>query len=127
MKLYTGTKLILSEKTFADFAAEHYSNPRLLDIEEFEEDLTRFRYLRRLFNKYSERNELHERLILNHLTIIHNVFDIEAATKMCFFKVHKDQWPALKTFLLYLNLLPRTSQYEALDIDLFVVKRLQQL
>lgn len=116
----------LSEKNFALYAARNYINPRCLDAEEFEEDLTRFKYLKRLFSRYKDKQELQERLILNHLTVIHNMFSLQAATEMCFFKTDKAVWPALKTFLLYLNLL-REDEYTNIPADIFVVKKLQKL
>jgi hypothetical protein len=116
----------LTEKNFALFAARNYINPRCLDPEEFEEDLTRFKYLKRLFSRYKDKQELQERLILNHLTVIHNVFGIKAATDMCFFKIDQAVWPALKTFLLYLNLLHEDDRV-MIPIDLVVVKKLQKL
>lgn len=119
-------KVDLNEKNFVLFAAKNYINPRVLDQEEFEEDLIRFKYLKRLFNRYKEKNELQERLILNHLTVIHNVFSLQAATEMCFFKIDSVMWPALKTFLTYLNLL-HPEEYQTIPADLLVVKKLQKL
>jgi hypothetical protein len=116
----------LTEKNFNLFAAKNYINPRVLDPEEFEEDLIRFKYLKRLFSRYKEKQELQERLILNHLTVIHNVFRLGAATEMCFFKIDPTLWPALKTFLLYANLLP-VDGYESIPADLYVAKQLQTL
>jgi hypothetical protein len=116
----------LTEKNFSLYAAKNYINPRCLDPEEFEEDLTRFKYLKRLFSRYKDKQELQERLILNHLTVIHNVFGIKAATEMCFFKIDQEVWPALKTFLLYLNLLHETD-HVMIPTDLVVVKKLQKL
>ena len=116
----------LSERNFTLYAARNYINPRVLDPEEFEEDLIRFKYLKRPFSRYKEKSELQERLILNHLTVIHNVFELSAATEMCFFKIEPSLWPALKTFLLYLNLLPLDS-YNSIPSDLFVTRQLQKL
>ena len=127
MLLLPTTKQIeLTEKNFALFAARNYINPRVLDPEEFDEDLTRFKYLKRLFSRYKDKQELQERLILNHLTVIHNVFGIKAATEMCFFKIDKAVWPALKTFLIYLNLL-HDDDYVLIPTDLAVTKKLQKL
>lgn len=119
-------KMELNERNFTLYAARNYINPRVLDPEEFEEDIIRFKYLKRLFKRYKEKHELQERLILNHLTVIHNVFRKGVATEMCFFKTDPAMWPALKTFLLYLNLLP-LNEYEMIPADLYVVKQLQIL
>lgn len=117
----------LSEKNFTLYAAKHYVNPRLLDPAEFKDDLNRFKYLKKTFRKYIDKGELQERLILNYLTIIHNVFRLPEATEMCFFKIPSSHWPALKTFLLYLNLLPVDGSYDDIPTDIVVTKALQNL
>ena len=116
----------LTDKNFTLYAAQNYTNPRCLDPEEFKEDLVRFKYLKRLFSRYNDKNQLQERLILNHLIIIHNVFGIRAANAMCFFKIDETLWPALKPFLIYLNVLA-THDFDSVIPDLFVVKQLQNL
>ena len=98
--------LDLTEENFTLYAIKHYDNPACKGIAEFNDDLKRFRYLKRLFNKYDAGKDLKERLILNHLVIIYNLFGAEAATKMLFFKVEKEFWPQLKTFLVFLNYMP---------------------
>jgi hypothetical protein len=96
----------LTEENFVMYAMKHYDNPACRGIAEFNDDLKRFRYLKRLFNKYTAGKDLKERLILNHLVVIYNLFGTEAATKMLFFKVEKEFWPQLKTFLVFLNYMP---------------------
>jgi hypothetical protein len=125
--IFEKPRIQLSEKNFNLFAAKNYINPRLLDPAEFEEDLIRFKYLKRLFSRYKEKNELQERLILNHLIVIHNVFEVSAATQMCFFKTKPIFWPELKTFLLFLNLLPPINSYESIPINIEIAKKLQNL
>jgi hypothetical protein len=98
--------LDLTEENFTLYAIKHYDNPACKGIAEFNDDLKRFRYLKRLFNKYIAGKDLKERLILNHLVVIYNLFGAEAATKMLFFKVEKEFWPQLKTFLVFLNYMP---------------------
>jgi hypothetical protein len=102
--------MILTESTFLLFAAKHYENPHCQDELEFEEDLKRFQYLRKLFNKYKQCGELKERLILNHLIIIYNVFG-PSATDMLFMKL-EDYHDCLKPFVVYLNYMPGYIQYE---------------
>ena len=116
----------LTEKNFELYAAKHYNNPRCLDIQEFYDDVSRFKYLKRLFGRYKEKGELQERLILNHLITIHNIFYVDAARAMCFHKINETMWPVLKTFLLYLNYLPEEG-YNDIPIDLFVARRLQRV
>ena len=106
--------MILTESTFLLYASKHYDNPQCTDISEFEEDLKRFQYLRKLFGRYRQDNELKERLILNHLIIIYNVFGPEA-TNMLFMKLHEFH-DCLKPFVEYLNYMPQTIQYE--DVSL---------
>ena len=102
--------MILTESTFLLFASKHYDNPQCSDISEFEEDLKRFQYLRKLFGRYRQDNDLKERLILNHLIIIYNVFGPEA-TNMLFMKLHEFH-DCLKPFVEYLNFMPEVIQYE---------------
>lgn len=99
----------LTESTFLLYAAKYYDNPHCSDIVEFEEDLKRFQYLRKLFSRYKQTGELKERLILNHLIIIYNVFGPEA-TNMLFMKL-EDYRDSLKPFIEYLNFMPRYVQY----------------
>lgn len=79
--------VILSENNFILYAAAHYNNPQCYDIEEFNEDLKRFKYIKRLLNKYIEYGDLKERLILNHIISLNNVFDPSIIAKMLFVKL----------------------------------------
>jgi hypothetical protein len=94
----------LDESNFMLYAAKHYDNPQCFDTLEFYEDLSRFKYIKRLFNRYEESGELKERLILNHLIILYNVFG-PATTKMLFFKL-SDHLHLLKPFIVLLGFLP---------------------
>ena len=118
--------LELNAKNFDLFAAKHYNNPHCLDPDEFTEDLLKFKYVKKLLTRYRDSQDLQERLILNHLIVIYNIFDIAAANKMMFFRVNENLWPALKTFLLFLNHLPE-NYLPDVPIDLFVVKKLKSL
>jgi hypothetical protein len=100
----------LTESTFLLFASKHYDNPQCSDITEFEEDLKRFQYLRKLFGRYKQDADLKERLILNHLIIIYNVFGPEA-TNMLFMKL-SEYHEYLKPFVEYLNFMPQIIKYE---------------
>jgi hypothetical protein len=106
--------MILTESTFLLYASKYYDNPQCSDISEFEEDLKRFQYLRKLFGRYRQDDDLKERLILNHLIIIYNVFGPEA-TNMLFMKLHEFH-DCLKPFVEYLNFMPTVIQYE--DVSL---------
>lgn len=94
----------LDDNNFILFAAKHYDNPQCHDTVEFYDDLKRFKYLKRLFGKYQESGELRERLILNHLIILYNVFG-DNATRMLFLKLN-DYYPYLKPFLVLLGYMP---------------------
>ena len=96
----------LTEENFVIYAMKHYDNPACKGMSEFEDDLKKFRYLKRLFRKYTAGKGLKERLIVNHLVVIYNLFGPEAATRMLFFKIEKRYWSQLKTFLVFLNIMP---------------------
>ena len=75
------------------------------------DDMKRFKYLKRLFRKYetSKGKELKERLVINHIIILVNVFGVDAATTLLFFKIERNHWPLLKTFLVYLSYMPEND------------------
>ena len=116
----------LNNDNFELYAAKHYRNPACLDVADFKEDLARFKYINRLLRKYQNNNVLSERLILNHLITLYNVFEINATTRMLFYRVSTPNWPVIKTFLLYLGYLKEDYKKEV-GVDLFVAKRLQSL
>ena len=87
------------------YAAKAYDKPNCI-MSEFKEDMKRFNYLKRLFKRYRKVGELREQLVLNHLVVICNVFSPEVATRILFFKMAKDDFPALKTYLLFLSCMP---------------------
>lgn len=95
----------LNESNFILYAAANYVNT-CYDTDEFYDDLKRFKYLKRLFSRFLEKNELKERLILNHIITLYNVFNHEAVTRMLFYKIDEKHWPMLKTFLLFLQYMP---------------------
>ena len=96
----------LNEKNFLLYAMQHYNNPQCVEVEEFNDDLKRIKYIKRLFNQYAIEGVLKERLLLNHVIVFYNVFSVEAATRILFYKLEENIWPMLKTFLFYLNFLP---------------------
>jgi|TARA_B110000902_G_scaffold204422_1_gene232546 hypothetical protein len=93
----------LNEENFTLFAIRFYDNPQCTSTEEFYEDIRRFRYLKRLLKRYSKSGELRERLILNHLIVLSNLFGVENTIRMLEFKIEIEFWPILKTCLLYLR------------------------
>ena len=87
------------------YAMKVYDKPNCI-MSEFKEDMKRFNYLKRLFRRYAKVGEMRERLILNHLVVLYNVFGVEVATRMLFYKMSKDDYSALKTYLIFLNYMP---------------------
>lgn len=95
----------LNDGNFLIYAAKCYDRPHILQSE-FEDDLKRIKYIKRLLRKYKQTGEFKERLILNHVIILSNVFGVEATVNMLFHKVDQEDYPQLKTILIYLNYLP---------------------
>ena len=116
----------LNEENFTLFAIRHYDNPQCTSTEEFYEDIRRFRYLKRLLKRYYNTGELRERLILNHLIILNNVFGVENAVRMLQYKIDDEYWPVLKTSLLYLEYIDEEFRVE-IPLDKEVVKRMREL
>ena len=95
----------LNEGNFLVYAMHHYDNPQCHSLQEFEEDIKKFLYLKKLLSRYKNYNELRERLILNHIIVLYNIFG-ESATRMLFYKIDKSCWDVLVTFLVYLDRMP---------------------
>lgn len=123
----------LDNDNYSLYAAKYYDNPTCRGVEEFNEDLTRLIYLKRLFRRYRRTGELRERLILNHLITFYNVFGVEAATRLLFFKIDPDLHDVLKTFIVFLNYMdPKTNTIDGIDIiaiqlDQTIIDRLRTL
>jgi hypothetical protein len=96
--------MILDNDSFLNYAMKHYDNPSCKTIEDFKEDLNRFIYVKKMFNKGI--NYANYRLMMNHIIILYNVFERKPCTNMLFFRVPLKNWGELKSFLLYLNVLP---------------------
>jgi hypothetical protein len=105
----------LTESTFLLYAMKNYDNPQCTEMSEFEEDIKRFQYLRKLFSRYRQDGDLKERLILNHLIVIFNVFG-PTATNMLFMRLH-EYHEFLKPFVEYLNYMPEVLIYDGLMIN----------
>lgn len=95
----------LNEANFLVYAMHHYDNPQCNSLNEFEDDLKKFIYLKKLIYRYKNTGELRERLIINHIIVLYNVFG-EATTRMLFFKIEEALWEQLVTFLVFLNRMP---------------------
>lgn len=124
----------LNDDNFLIYAIKAYDSRTYL-THEFEEDMKRFMYLNRLFTRYVKFGDLRERLIINHLIILNNVFGPEHVNRLLFFKISKDYYSILKTFLLFLNIMrDRVHGVDGVDIissdipvDMKVVKVLREI
>lgn len=124
----------LNEDNFMMYAVKAYQSPNCI-MSEFEGDLKRTKYLKRLFRRYKTTKELKERLILNHLVLLYNVFGAEATARILFYRVDEKDYDVLKTFLMYLNLLPTTIKgirgkditTSHIPVDLSVAETLRQI
>jgi hypothetical protein len=110
----------LNEDNFLLFAIKNYENPQAVTKEDFEKDLNHFKYIKRLLKRYKREGELKTHLLLNHFTILYNIFG-EATTPMLFFKIEKELWSVLKSFIIFLGRLPEypktTIHNITVDID----------
>jgi hypothetical protein len=116
----------LTEKNLFLYAAKHYKNPKFADIDEFYEDLKRFKYIKRLLNRYLETDELAERLLLNHFIVIFNMFGVEASLDILELKLEDKHWPIVKPFLIFLNYI-KNDQYTGITMDPNVVDILRKI
>lgn len=98
----------LTHENFLMYSIKNYDNPSCSGLKEFEDDLKRLRYIKRLLGRYQLTGDIKERLIINHLVVLYNVFGVDAATNMLFFKLQERFWPQLKTFLVFLNYMPES-------------------
>ena len=95
----------LTKDNIMMYAIQHYHNPSCEGMSEFNDDMKRFKYIKRLLRKYHETYVLKERLLLNHIIVLNNLFGPDACVTLLLFKIQPDYWKALKSFLLFLNLL----------------------
>lgn len=116
----------LTEENLFLFAAKHYYNPVMGDVEEFYEDMNRFKYIKRLVNKYLETGNLSERLILNHLITVYNVFGIKPANKIIELKLDSQHWPVIKPFLVFLRYIDNET-YVDVPMDQKVIEKLRTI
>jgi len=116
----------LTEKNLFLYAAKHYKNPKFADIDEFYEDLKRFKYIKRLLNRYLETDDLAERLLLNHFIVVFNMFGIKAALNILELKLESKHWPIVKPFLIFLNYI-KNDEYTGIAMDPNVIEELRKI
>lgn len=119
-------RIELTEENLFLYAAKHYYNPKYIEAEEFYEDLKRFKYIKRLLNRYLEAGNLSERLILNHVIVVFNVFGIEAGLNILELKLEERHWPLIKPFLIFLKYI-RNDQYTNIPMDQTIVDALRKI
>ncbi len=102
----------LNEDNFLLFAIKYYENPQAVTREDFDKDLNHFKYIKRLLKRYKNNGDLKVHLLLNHFIILYNIFG-EATTPMLFFKIEKDLWSAMKSFIMFLG---KFTEYPKSDI-----------
>ena len=115
----------LNENNYMLFAIKFYNNPHAVTKEDFEDDLKRIKYIKRLLKRYKNTGVLKTHLILNHLTVLFNVFD-DAATPLLFYNLEEDLWPAIKSFLIFLNRVPENpkTHIHRIPDDMVCIKEL---
>ena len=95
-----------NEKNIDLYSIKKYDNPQCSSMEEYYDDVKRIKYLKRLFNRYRANGDLKDRLILNHIIVFYNVFPVVDATRILFFKMDKEDYSFMKTFLVFLGYMP---------------------
>ena len=118
----------LTEDNFLLFAIKNYENPQAVTNDDFDKDLYHFKYIKSLLKRYKNTGELKTHLLLNHFIILYNIFG-EAATPMLFFKIEKELWSVMKTFIIFLNRLPSYPKcvFHDVEVDLDCLKQLNQV
>ncbi len=95
----------MKEPEFLSLAMKYYDNPQCTHIGEFSDDMNKFIYLKKLLFRVKRNNDMNERLILNHIITLHNLFGI-VTPDLLFYKIDEEYWDLLATFLLFLNIMP---------------------
>ena len=124
----------LTSENFMLYCMKAYDKPNML-LSEFKDDMKRFNYLKRLFQRYRKYDELREQLVINHLVVLYNVFGPEVAVRSLFFKISKEDYSALKTYLIFLNLMPERVRgikghdivSSNISVDMKVAEALRQI
>ena len=106
----------LNESNYLLFAIKFYDNPQAVTKDDFESDLKRIRYIKRLLKRYKNTGELKIHLILNHLIILFNVFNKETVA-LLFYNLEENLWPCIKSFLVFLNRIPEYPKTRINEIE----------
>lgn len=118
----------LNEQNFLLFAIKNYENPQAVTKEDFDKDLNHFKYIKRLLKRYRNTGQLKTHLLINHFIVLYNLFG-EAATPMLFYKIERDLWSVMKTFIIFLNRLPEypKTYIHDIQVDIHCLSELQKV
>ena len=116
----------ITTNNFVMYAIKHYENPQCEGEKEFHDDMKRFKYIKRLFKKYTLGGQLKERLLLNHIIILRNLFGTEACVTLLLYKTQKEYLSVLKSFLIFLNMI-REDELSDIESDNCVLETLRKL
>ena len=117
----------LNDDNYLIFAIKHYDNPQAVTYEDFLNDMKKFKYVKRLLKRYKKSGDLKSHLLINHFIVLYNVFQ-DATTPLLFYKIEKDLWEPMKTFIMFLGKLPEhpKSFISDIQVDIECLKQLQQ-
>ena len=118
----------LNESNYLLFAIKFYNNPQAVTKDDFEDDLKRIKYIKRLLKRYKNTGELKTHLILNHLTVLFNVFD-DATVPLLFYNLEDDLWACIKSFFVFLNRIPEYPKTKITELkeDRYCLEQLKEL
>ncbi len=118
----------LNESNYLLFAIKFYNNPQAVTKDDFEDDLKRIKYIKRLLKRYKNTGELKTHLILNHLTVLFNVFD-DATVPLLFYNLEDELWPYIKSFFVFLNRIPEYPKTKITELkeDGYCLEQLKEL
>jgi hypothetical protein len=118
--------MLIDSSNFTQYAYENYNNPQCVVVDEFYSDLKRFKYLKKLLNRYQETGVFSERLVLNHIIILQNLFGVKALKHLLEYKIEKEHWSAIKSCLLFLNYI-HSDEYINIQADPVVTRILERI
>ena len=115
----------LNDDNYLIFAIKHYDNPQAVTYEDFLNDMKKFKYVKRLLKRYKKTGDLKSHLLINHFIVIYNVFQ-DATTPLLFYKIEKELWSPMKTFIMFLGKLPEhpRSFISDIQVDIECLKQL---
>jgi hypothetical protein len=118
----------LNEENFLLFAIKNYNNPQAVTQEDFYKDLNYFKYIKRLLNRYKSTGVLKIHLLINHFIVLYNIFG-DATTPMLFYKIEKELWSSMKTFIVFLNRLPEYPKcyIHEIEVDEYCIEQLKKI